>query len=109
MAVKVKEVWTADQKRRFADVTHRTKLAHVEVKRREKILDDYLNSNRAKKLHRDVQEANDKVNELISEWNDIVMEDYRKRRPERDDGFSNTYTSVDGELRLNYKEDPKSW
>jgi hypothetical protein len=97
------------KKERFADITRRSKLAHKEAERREKILDNYLNSNQVKKLRRYVQDGWDKVNALVAEWNDVVMEDHRKRKPERDYGPSNTYTSVDGELRLNYKEDPKSW
>jgi hypothetical protein len=101
--------WTKDQNERFAANTKRGKVLHAEAERREKILADYLNSNRVKKLKRDVQTARDAVNMNIEAWNDIVLEEHRKRPVKRDSGFSNTYTSVDGELRLNYKEDPKSW
>jgi hypothetical protein len=103
------EGFTADQNRRFAENNRKDKILTKEANRRLKVLNDYLNSNRVKKLKKWVQDADDAVNMNIAAWNDIVMEEYRNRPIERDSGYSNTYTSVDGELRLNWKEDPKSW
>lgn len=101
--------FTSDQDRRFKENSARQKVLNKELERQEKILAEYLNSNRVKQLKRNVQKALDDVNRNIGKWNDIVMEEHRKRPVKQDSGFSNSYTSVDGELRLNYKEDPKSW
>lgn len=101
--------FTKDQNERFAANKKRGAILHREAERREKILTNYLNSNRVKKLRKDAQDAWDAVNMNIEAWNDIVMEEHRSKPAQRDLGERNTYTSVDGELRLNYKDDPKSW
>jgi len=54
-------------------------VAEVEVRRLEKLLDGYLDSKVVKKMKRDVEVATDKLNAIIEEWNDIIMEDVRKR------------------------------
>ena len=59
---------------RLADNRRRTDVANKEYNRRKKILDDYLNSDRVKKLRKEADEALDAVNVLIYEWNDIIME-----------------------------------
>ena len=104
-----KTAFSVDQRKRMANNRRHSCLAHKEAKRHEKILSNYLSSNRVRQLKRDVQKANDKINELIDEWNDIVMENHRKRVKSDTWEEKNSYTSVDGELRLNYKDDPKSW
>lgn len=95
-------------KKHLIDNKKYDEVLYKEAKRREKILENYLTSNRVKQLKKDVRDVWDKVNMNIAAYNDIVMEDYYKHE-KTDWSESNTYTSVDGELRLNYKEDPKSW
>jgi len=65
---------------RLADCQRRQNIASKKCKRQEKLLEDYLESNMAKQLRRNVQIAIDKVNAIIYEWNDIIMEDYYSRQ-----------------------------
>lgn len=60
---------------RFAENRRKAKLANEELKRREKALNKYVNSPKAKKLRKAVDDAIDAINVLVSEWNDIVLED----------------------------------
>jgi uncharacterized protein YnzC (UPF0291/DUF896 family) len=61
------------KREKFADITRRQKLADAELKRREKLLNSYLNSKQAKRLRADVQRAIDAINVVIDEWNDTVI------------------------------------
>jgi len=95
------------KRERLIDCKRRQKLAETKMLRLEKTLDHYLSSPIVKKLKRDVEAATDKLNAIIDEWNDIVMEGAHLRGA--DASRSVEYTSVNGELRENYREDPKSW
>jgi len=60
---------------RFAENKRKSRLANEELKRRQKKLTAYLNSPKAKKLRKAVDDAIDAINLLVDEWNDIVLED----------------------------------
>lgn len=64
---------------RLADNRRRAAIANKECDRRQTILDAYLSSSTVKKLRKDVDDAIDAVNVLVSEWNDIILEDYDAR------------------------------
>lgn len=98
-----------NKQQRLAECKRRQGLAHAEAERQEKILERYLNSTKLKKLQRNVRNANDKLNLIIEEWNDIIMEDHRTNCG-LDEGYGvENPVSVNGELRYGYKDDPKSW
>jgi len=64
---------------RLEDCQRRQNMSSKVCKLQEKLLEDYLESNTAKQLRRNVQIAVDKVNAIIYEWNDIIMEDHDSR------------------------------
>ena len=63
------------KRERLADNRRRAVIANAEFNRRKKLLNDYLNSAEVKQLRKDVDDAIDAINVLVSEWNDIILED----------------------------------
>ncbi len=57
---------------RLADNRRRQKIANKEFDRRKRMLDDYLNSDKIKKLRKNIEDALDACNVIIYEWNDII-------------------------------------